>query len=248
MYTDYDRLLKSHSYLDARAIVQPYTLDKIIEWRDEKDEPDAVEDILREVIVISDDEDEVSDEDDLVDRESSIEILSSRDITNGVHVQPLDYSILDDRSRYERQMSPEDTWATGAKYIRRLVTPPETARRRQNRIDRQQAHRNRVWQEALSRRRNPTDAVRDKAAEPPMNNLHNEVDTDSNSRRPTQPVHAGRSTYEPWPKITESRPKYMSSETDPPLVVANDRQQNRDRCDVCCSYLGSRFLFHKPGD
>lgn len=152
-YTDYDKLLRSHAWLDARAMVEPPTLDKIIEWRDEKDEPDAVEDILREVIIISDDEDEESEENS-TEREGSIEIISSQEIADAVHVEPLDYSTMDARSAYDR---PEDDWAPSVRFIRRLSTPPaDRGARRQTRIDRQQAHRNRVWLEAVNRRRNLT--------------------------------------------------------------------------------------------
>lgn len=156
-YTNYDKLLKSHTYLDARAIVQPPTLDKIIEWRDEKDEPNAVEDILREVIIISDDEDEESEEENFSERENSIEIISSQEVADAVHVQPLDYSTLDAKSTYDRPLSPEDDWAPSVRFIRRLSTPPaDRGIRRQIRIDRQQAHRHRIWLEAVHRRRNPT--------------------------------------------------------------------------------------------
>lgn len=156
-YTDYDKLLRTHAYLDARALVQPPTLDKIIEWRDEKDEPDAVEDILREVIIISDDEDEESEEENSTEREGSIEIISSREIADAVHVEPLDYSTMDAKSAYDRPFSPEDDWAPSVRFIRRLSTPPaDRGTRRQTRVDRQQAHRNRVWLEAVNRRRNLT--------------------------------------------------------------------------------------------
>lgn len=142
--------------------MQPPTLDKIIEWRDEKDEPDAVEDILREVIVISDDEDEERGDEAFIQREDSVEIVSSQEIADTVHVRPIDYSTLDDRSRHDRPLSPENDWAPSVKFIRRLSTPPvETGLRRQNRSDRQQAHRNRVWHEAVSRRRNATHPTRD---------------------------------------------------------------------------------------
>ncbi|KAL9588905.1 MAG: hypothetical protein Q9203_002291 [Teloschistes exilis] len=135
-------------------MVAPPTLDKIIEWRDEKDEPDAVEDILREVIIISDDEDEESEENS-TEREGSIEIISSQEIADAVHVEPLDYSTMDGKSAYDRPFSPEDDWAPSVRFIRRLSTPPaDRGTRRQTRIDRQQAHRNRVWLEAVNRRRN----------------------------------------------------------------------------------------------
>ncbi|KAL9008042.1 MAG: hypothetical protein Q9173_006794 [Seirophora scorigena] len=153
-YTDYDKLLKTHGYLEARHMVEPFTLDKIIEWRDEKDDPDAVEDILREVIVISDDEDEdLSEEGHFGDRDSSVEIAPSREISNEVHIRPIDYGTLDGMSRLERPVSPEDDWAASVKFIRRLSTPPAGSRQQQDRIARHHAQRHQKWQEAITRSR-----------------------------------------------------------------------------------------------
>ncbi|KAL9016969.1 MAG: hypothetical protein Q9185_005708 [Variospora sp. 1 TL-2023] len=152
-YTEYDRLLKTHGYFEARHMVEPSTLDKIIEWRDEKDDPDAVEDILREVIVISDDEDEISEDGHFGDRDSSVEIATSREISNEVHVEPVDYGTLDGRSRLERPVSPEDDWAPSVRFIRRLSTPPAESRQQQDRIARHHAQRFQKWQDAISRHR-----------------------------------------------------------------------------------------------
>ncbi|KAL8775627.1 MAG: hypothetical protein Q9209_000123 [Squamulea sp. 1 TL-2023] len=157
MYTDYDELLRSrkHGWLDARAMVQPITLDKIIEWRDEKDEPDAVEDILREVIVIPDDEDDEIEDNITSDRQDSVEVISSHEFSDTVHVKPLDYGALDGGSRLDQLVSSEDDWDPSVKFIRRVSTPPaEKRREHQDRLDRQQAHRNRIWREAVSRRKN----------------------------------------------------------------------------------------------
>ncbi|KAL8972328.1 MAG: hypothetical protein Q9183_000610 [Haloplaca sp. 2 TL-2023] len=166
-YTDYDKLRKMHGYLHARALVQPITLDKIIEWRDEKDEPDAMEDILREVIVISDDEDEEISDDILTDREDSVEATSDQDITNTVHVQPLDYSTLANETRHRRSSSLEDEMAPSVKFLRRLTpSPPSITMRRQQRTNRQQAQRYRIYQEALDRRKHPDYATRGNLSSP----------------------------------------------------------------------------------
>ena len=61
MYTQYDELLKRFDWNEARRIVGNRTLEILALWRgDKEDEPDAMEDILREVIVISDNEDSAS--------------------------------------------------------------------------------------------------------------------------------------------------------------------------------------------
>ncbi|KAH0172627.1 hypothetical protein KCU67_g1651, partial [Aureobasidium melanogenum] len=62
-YTDYDKLLKLVSWKEARQIVEPMSLTKLIEWRGENDnDTEDFEDILRETIVI-DDDDELDDAD-----------------------------------------------------------------------------------------------------------------------------------------------------------------------------------------
>lgn len=59
IYTDYDSLLHSLGWAGARANVASKTLEVLASWRGDKDDDiDVVEDILREVIVISDDEDD----------------------------------------------------------------------------------------------------------------------------------------------------------------------------------------------
>ncbi|KAK6006465.1 hypothetical protein QM012_006875 [Aureobasidium pullulans] len=60
-YTDYDKLLKLVSWKEARQIVEPMSLTKLIEWRGENDnDTEDFEEILRETIVI-DDDDELDD-------------------------------------------------------------------------------------------------------------------------------------------------------------------------------------------
>ena len=62
-YTDYDKLLKIVSWKEARQIVEPFSLTKLIEWRGENDnDTEGFEEILRETIVI-DDDDELEDAD-----------------------------------------------------------------------------------------------------------------------------------------------------------------------------------------
>lgn len=62
IYTDYDKLLRRVPYNDARHAVEKTTLAKLVEWRGDDDQADeaakhAAADALREVIVISDEDD-----------------------------------------------------------------------------------------------------------------------------------------------------------------------------------------------
>jgi hypothetical protein len=73
VYTDYDKLLRTGSWTEARQDVEHVSLAKLKEWRDESGEQsNETEEAWREVIVI-DDDDESRDE-----REQSMEVVSSR--------------------------------------------------------------------------------------------------------------------------------------------------------------------------
>ncbi|KAL8726261.1 MAG: hypothetical protein Q9166_006807 [cf. Caloplaca sp. 2 TL-2023] len=224
MYTDYDRLLKEHKHgwLDARAMVQPVTLDKIIEWRDEKDEPDAVEDILREVIVIPDDEDEDNEFNLVNDRQNSMEVISNQELADTVHVQPVDYGALNERSRFDRPVSPEDDWAASVKFIRRISTPLGKARQRQEQFDRQQAQRNRIWHEAVSRRRDTTHTERVMATHRMDRSLDRRLAL-SNHAYP-QPSTSDAQADESRLGLIEHRPVYANGDIEQPSVGSSDRR------------------------
>ncbi|KAF1839482.1 hypothetical protein BDW02DRAFT_486979 [Decorospora gaudefroyi] len=82
-YTDYDKLLKTGGWAEARAKVEHVSLAKILEWRDESSEQsNELEETFREVIVLDDDDDEgTSDEASMStpdEREQSMEVVFSR--------------------------------------------------------------------------------------------------------------------------------------------------------------------------
>ncbi|USP76020.1 hypothetical protein yc1106_03294 [Curvularia clavata] len=84
-YTDYDKLLKSGGWSEARSKVESVTLAKLKEWRDEADEQThELEETFREVIVLDDedDDDEASSDTRSLstpdEREQSMEIVYSR--------------------------------------------------------------------------------------------------------------------------------------------------------------------------
>lgn len=76
-YTDYDRLLPAFGWLDARAEVEPVSLQKLLEWRGENqmEDDDAFEEIVRETIVIPDNSsgDEESGGSEADDEETDVE-------------------------------------------------------------------------------------------------------------------------------------------------------------------------------
>ncbi|KAL2160044.1 hypothetical protein VTH06DRAFT_1699 [Thermothelomyces fergusii] len=70
-HTRYDQLLKETSYVNARKAVESLCLDILVKWRgDEETGRDQLDEILREIIVISDSESDESDEDEEDDESS----------------------------------------------------------------------------------------------------------------------------------------------------------------------------------
>lgn len=71
VYTRYDKLLREVGYREARAQVEGPTLKKLVEWRGDDDNSNGsnqvLEDVFREVIVLSDDDDSEDDTDDIVE-------------------------------------------------------------------------------------------------------------------------------------------------------------------------------------
>ena len=64
-HTRYDKLLKETSWMNARKAVEPVCLDVLVKWRgDEETGRDQMDEILREVVIITDSEDEDSSDDE----------------------------------------------------------------------------------------------------------------------------------------------------------------------------------------
>ncbi|OAL54329.1 hypothetical protein IQ07DRAFT_500923 [Pyrenochaeta sp. DS3sAY3a] len=121
--TDYDKLLKTVGYMDARRIVEPDSLAKLLEWRDEAGgDSHELEETFREVIII-DDEDMSSDEDESIDtpdeRDQSMEIVSSR--ATAQELQP------DRHSVYPRIDNRDASRASGRIIVVGPYAPPPRA-------------------------------------------------------------------------------------------------------------------------
>ncbi|KAK1079031.1 hypothetical protein LTR33_006733 [Friedmanniomyces endolithicus] len=109
-YTDYDHLLRAFEWKEARVMVEPGCLQKLIEWRGENEDQDddELEEIVRETIVIDDDDDTL--EAGISDAYTSpIEIDSGSDASVEIihHVAAQDFGAesADDRSRRRARRS-----------------------------------------------------------------------------------------------------------------------------------------------
>ncbi|KAL9611429.1 MAG: hypothetical protein Q9167_003936 [Letrouitia subvulpina] len=158
VYTDYDKLLKNHSFMRARALVQQASIDKMVEWRDDDKDSNEVEDILREVIVISDDEEDEESADTESQREDSREIISNHVFANDLQTRPVDYSAIGDSDTYHRPFSPDDSRASRTAYVRPVRNPYDGSNDNQL-LERQQAYRFRIWDDAVIRRRNAENSL-----------------------------------------------------------------------------------------
>ncbi|KAK4101462.1 hypothetical protein N658DRAFT_558946 [Parathielavia hyrcaniae] len=89
-HTRYDQLLRETTYVNARKAVESLCLDFLVKWRgDEETGRDQLDEILCEIIVISDSESDESDDDDEDEDDSSV--VSSADES------PVDRAMRDGR-------------------------------------------------------------------------------------------------------------------------------------------------------
>lgn len=86
-HTRYDQLLKETQWINARKVVEPVCLDILVKWRgDEETGRDQLDEILREVVVITDSENEDEDEgeystdEDASDKEGEVTPESSPEV------------------------------------------------------------------------------------------------------------------------------------------------------------------------
>ncbi|KAL2170517.1 hypothetical protein VTG60DRAFT_4803 [Thermothelomyces hinnuleus] len=165
-HTRYDQLLKETSYVNARKAVESLCLDILVKWRgDEETGRDQLDEILREVIVISDSESDESDEED--DDEDEDEDESSD--TSSEDESPVNGVARDDRPARETlppaDLSPASlttnkTRSEGfrASHAPQKIKKPTREDKRAAKwahrgFQRYQAARDQAWNQALERQR-----------------------------------------------------------------------------------------------
>ncbi|KAI9804042.1 MAG: hypothetical protein M1833_000323 [Piccolia ochrophora] len=170
VYTSYDTLLRQGvrhnamstgrrdprgNWLDAREKVKDACYMKLLEWRGDeengKDTKAEMEEILREVIIISDDEDEDSDDsdsastedDDMHGRSSSIEFVASQPVMQELHLNRTDQArengVFDDAIGDDQPYIHDASAEGGRRYA--IQTTADGQQKRQERIDRRGFHR-----------------------------------------------------------------------------------------------------------
>ncbi|KAF4505811.1 hypothetical protein G6O67_007723 [Ophiocordyceps sinensis] len=104
-HTRYDELLKECSWNEARRTVETLCLDILVKWRgDEETGRDQLDEILREIVVISDSEDEVWTDDDSV---GEVDTPNDATLSHQSSRQPSPPMDLDPRPRRAVPQTPE---------------------------------------------------------------------------------------------------------------------------------------------
>ncbi len=158
VYTDYDKLLRQTHYREARNIVEKPSLRKLVEWRgDDENGKQVLEDVFREVVVISDDEDSDREDDDTTNdfRDVSVEIVSSNTKADHLNPDPLVLGAPNAGRRSDHFMVNSKRHSDSAH-----IAPSAQKERRndQDKISRRGFSRYQAWNEAREEyRANPTD-------------------------------------------------------------------------------------------
>ena len=154
-YTNYDKILRSMGWAEARKQVQQACLDILVQWRRDDDDDGELEDILREVIVISDDEDEEEElQPSAVTSESHLERSESVEFvpTDALKTSTIDFATANSKTGKGRSLSPDTDDPDGVEY---LGTMPSFRGRpiqyKQRKLEQIEAHRHKMWEEAINR-------------------------------------------------------------------------------------------------
>ncbi|KND94519.1 hypothetical protein TOPH_00850 [Tolypocladium ophioglossoides CBS 100239] len=146
-HTRYDQLLRETDYQNARRAVESLSLDILVKWRgDEETGRDQLDEILREVVVISDSEDDDSEEE--TEGTSVEELDSTRDAAvsrQSSHQPPHRTGLKRQRSAKAATRAPKSKAAAGGKDQDHGAS----------RSHRRGFKRYRAWEEALQRNRDP---------------------------------------------------------------------------------------------
>ena len=160
----------------ARKKVQQACLDLLVQWRGDDEDDGKLEDILREVIVISDDEEDEEMRQDTKptqrnsERSESVEVISA----NALKTLPINYAIED--TAVDQPRSPSlDIHGTSIEEYPDAVPLVSTrpVQYTQHRLEQIGAHRHKIWEEAVNRQRGHPKAMFGGNCPPPIPTFEN---------------------------------------------------------------------------
>lgn len=124
IFTNYDHLLRSVGYHEARARVEEATLQKLVEWRGEQDNDEKeLEDVFREVVVISDNDDSDDDMEDVHDldqRDLAVEIIPNTRERDGKLDQSAAHPRFISPQQVDWTLMSDDEPRAGARFVSRI--------------------------------------------------------------------------------------------------------------------------------
>ncbi|CAN8103553.1 unnamed protein product [Discula destructiva] len=231
VHTRYDQLLKQFEWKAARKAVERQSLDILVQWRgDEETGRDEMGDILREVIVISDadDDSDTGDSDDSEAEDESNDDDSAGDIdaapTSGV-LDPIDNGVITNEKRRPRRRTRKPkarrdrvSKLDGPGHPKKNLSAKRD-KRGFNRYEAAQALRNQRWEEAVTRSRRaqfhgdppqapmlraPSQNVQRSPSLEILSPVHR-IDPvrDAHMRPASQPLHDGRQRNGPFGRPVE---------------------------------------------
>lgn len=169
-HTRYDQLLRETTWANARRAVEELCLDILVKWRgDEESGRDQLDEILREVVVISDseddyeDEDEEDEEDDDEDADAEDTDMTSGESSDETGASTGDRPSVAGRPAFASEPRPHPHAAAAGAGPPPIRGPTEAdraraaAKRAHRGFQRYQAVRDQAWQQALSRQRHGHD-------------------------------------------------------------------------------------------
>ncbi|KAI9749132.1 MAG: hypothetical protein M1835_001622, partial [Candelina submexicana] len=156
VYTEYDNLLKTGPWHEARKKVEEACLYRLVRWRGDEDAGgnDDLEQIVREVVVISDDDSDIEggvDDMEVADRDSSVEIISREEFAL------LNKSSLEHRAQSLAAANQDQEASGGSHPLLGMELRPRRSPKVQMKepisVDRRGFTRYRAWDQALERYR-----------------------------------------------------------------------------------------------
>lgn len=228
VYTDYDRLLKQGSFHEARTAVELPTLSKVIAWRgDDENGRTILEDVFREVIVISDDDDSDIEEESTAtgNRDLSVEIVRSNAKDHQIQTQPL----RGDRQNLDPALDLSEEAPPG---FRVVTTVPATRA-----VDRRGFSRYQAWNRALTRYRaevQNTEQPRlgDSSKDKPSPRLPNRPPASQEIAEPPRTGDVALHPMEPPTRIAQAPPYEAPFPQRPPSGISHmnvtDRRSHLD--------------------
>ncbi|KAH8907164.1 hypothetical protein BR93DRAFT_928034 [Coniochaeta sp. PMI_546] len=166
-HTRYDQLLRETTWANARRAVEELCLDILVKWRgDEENGRDQLDEILREVVVISDSEDDYEDEedeDDDDDADAEDTEMTSGESSDETAASTGERPPLGQRHASASASRPPPHPAAATARQPSVQQHAETelvkaaAKRAHRGFQRYQAVRDQAWQQALNRQRQEHD-------------------------------------------------------------------------------------------